>query len=122
MGLKIERATRSLASRCLCGVRIMPAAIRSNQRLRVLWPPGAAFVRANPAMRLEHTVDHRPGGFNSILACEQRSVASHGVAQEPFVGRFFARLFIGQIKLALFSDELLPSKLHASGKGHRGIR
>ena len=71
-------------------------------------------------MVLKDWIDHRPGGLNRVLTGEKRAVAGHGVAQEPLVGRFLARLFIEQVKLALVADELLAGALDASGQGNGG--
>ena len=65
-------------------------------------------------------LDHRPGGLNRVLTSEERAVASHGVAQQPLVGRFLSRLFFEQIKLSLVANELLPCALDASGEGDGG--
>ena len=69
---------------------------------------------------LEDRLDHRPGGLNRVLTGEERSVAGHGVAQEPLVGRFLSRLFFDQVEFSLVADELLPCALDASGEGDGG--
>ena len=72
-------------------------------------------------MFLEDWIDHRPGGLDRVLAGEERSVAGHGVAQEPLVGRFLSRLFFDQIEFSLIADELLACALDASGEGDSGV-
>ena len=89
------------------GAWIMPTAVWSDERVSLFRPPGAAFVTENRVMVLEDPIDHLPCGFNRVFASEERPVALHGVAQKPFVRRFLSRLFIGQIKLSLLSDEFL---------------
>ena len=66
---------------------------------------------------LKDWIDHRPGGLNCVLTGEERSIAGHGVAQKPLVGRFLSRLFFRQVELSLLPDELLPCELDASGEG-----
>ena len=44
----------------------------------------------------DHTIDHGPGGLDSIFACEERVVAGQGVAQQPVVRRFLPRLRVEQ--------------------------
>jgi hypothetical protein len=39
-------------------------------------------------------IDDRPRGFDCVLTGEKRSVAAHGIAQEPLVGRFVSRSFL----------------------------
>jgi hypothetical protein len=73
-------------------------------------------------MGLKNGIDDRPGGLNRILAAEERSVAGHGIAQKPLVGRLFSRLFVDQVEFPLIADELLACALNASGEGNGGIR
>ena len=79
---------------CAIGAWVMPSTIRSDEHISLFRSPGAAFVAANPMMVLENPIDHLPCGFNRVLASEQRPIASHSVAQKPFVRRFLARLFV----------------------------
>ena len=67
-------------------------------------------------MVLQNPVDDFPGGFNSILASEERPIAFHCVAQKPFVRRFLSWLLVGQGKLPLLSDEFLARELDARGE------
>lgn len=70
----------------------------------------------------EDWIDYCPGGFERVFTREERSVTGHGVAQKPFVGRFFSRLFFGQVKLSLLADELFSWKLYASSERNCGVR
>src|SRR5579872_5816171 len=79
-----------------------------------------ALVEESPGVFLKDWIDHRPSGLNRVFTGEERSVTSHGVAQEPLVGGFLSRLFFGQVKFSLVTDELLPCALDASGEGHGG--
>jgi hypothetical protein len=36
--------------------------------------------KGEPGTGLKNWIDHRPGGLDSILAGEERSIARHGVA------------------------------------------
>jgi hypothetical protein len=65
---------------------------------------------------LKDWIDHGPSGLNRTFTGEERSVAGHGVAQKPFVGRFRCRVFFKQVELSLVPDELLPCELDASGE------
>ncbi len=68
---------------CAIGARVMPAAICSDKCVSLFRPPSSAFVAGNREMVLEDPIDHLPCGFNCILACEERTVALHGIAQKP---------------------------------------
>ena len=68
----------------------------------------------------QNRIDHRPGRLDRVLAGEQRAVAGHGVAEQPFVGRPLVRLHVEQIQLALVADELLAGPLHPSGQRDGG--
>ena len=46
---------------------------------------------------LKDRIDHRPSGLNRVFTREECSIAGHGVAQEPFVGRFLSRLFFEKV-------------------------
>ena len=74
-------------------------------------PQLSAPVGSNPVVRLKDWIDHRPGGLDRVLTGEERSIAGHGVAQKPLVGRFLSRLFFEQVELSLLPDELLPCEL-----------
>ena len=67
---------------------------------------------------LKDWVNHRPGGFHRVLASEECSIAGQGVAQQPLVRRFLARLFLEEVELALLPDELLPGDFDASCDGY----
>src|ERR1035441_5950631 len=67
-------------------------------------------------VRFKDWLDHRPGCLDRVLACEERPIASHGVAQKTLVGRFFSQLFFEQVELSLLPDEFLPCDLDASGE------
>ena len=71
-------------------------------------------------MVLKDWIDHRPCCLNCVLTGEERSIAGHGVAQEPLVGRFLSRLFFDQVEFSLLANELLPGALDASGEGDGG--
>ena len=62
-------------------------------------------------VRLKDWIDHRPSGLDRVLTGEERSIADHGVAQKPLVGRFLSRLFFEQVELSLLPDEFLPCEL-----------
>src|SRR5579863_1938497 len=79
---------------CAIGAGIVPAAIRSDERVSLFRAPCAAPVTANPVMVLEDSIHHFPCGFNGVFAGEERPVALHGISQKPFVRRFLARLLI----------------------------
>ena len=63
-------------------------------------------------------IDHRPRGLNRVFARKERSIADHGVAQKPLVGRLLSRLIFEEIELALFPDEILSCELDASREGN----
>src|ERR1700691_5387843 len=65
-------------------------------------------------------IDDCPGGFNRIFTGEERTIASHGVAQKPLIRCFLPRLFFGQVEFALVADELFSCALHAGGEGDAG--
>jgi len=67
---------------------------------------------------LQDGINDCPGGFNRVLTREECSVANHGVAQEPLIRSLLARLFFAEVKLSLFSNEILPRDLHASSKSN----
>jgi len=66
---------------------------------------------------LQDWIDHGPGVLHRILTGEERSIAGHGIAQKPFVGRFLSRLLFKQVELSLLADEFLSRELDASGEG-----
>jgi hypothetical protein len=66
---------------------------------------------------LKDWVNYRPCGFHRVLASKECSIARQGVAQEPLVGRFLSRPFLGQVELSLLPDELLPGEFDASCDG-----
>jgi len=66
---------------------------------------------------LKDWIDHRPGGLDRVFTGEERSIAGHGVAQKPLVGRFLYRRLFEQVEFSLVPDELLPCELDASGEG-----
>jgi hypothetical protein len=70
----------------------MPTTGSGYDRICRFRPPGAALIWADRVMGLEDPIDNRPCGFNRVLACEERPIAMHGIAQEPLVRRFFSRL------------------------------
>ena len=49
------------------------------------------LIGANAVVCFQDWIDHRPGGLHCVLAGEERSIAGHGVAQKPLVGRFLSR-------------------------------
>ena len=55
-----------------------------------------------------------------MVTGKERAVAGHGVAQEPLVGRFLARLLFDQVKFTLVADKLLPRAFDACGQGDGG--
>jgi hypothetical protein len=71
--------------------------------------------RVAKVVGLKDWIDDRLGGLNCVLTGEERSIAGHGVAQKPLVGRFLSRPFFEQVEFSLLPDELLPGKLDASG-------
>ena len=79
---------------------------RSGRQLP--WAPNCQFVGAGTLVVRKDRLDHRPGGLNRVFTGEERAVASHGVGQEPLVGRFLARLFFEQVEFSLVADEVLP--------------
>ena len=79
---------------CAIGAWVVPTAVRSDEGVSLFRPPGSALVTANRVMVLENAIDHLPRRFDRVLACEERPIALHGIAQEPFVGRFLSGLFI----------------------------
>ena len=87
----------------------MPTAVGSDDCVSLIRAPTAAMVAANLVVFLKNGIDRRPGGFNRILAGEERSVAGHGVAQQQLVGRFFVRLLFEQIELPLIACLLYTS-------------
>ena len=101
----------------LLGSGVVPTAVRSDDRVSLFRPPTAALVGANPVVGLKDWIDHRPGGLNRVFTGEERSIAGHGVPQEPRVGRFLCRPFFEQVELSLVPDELLSCELDASGEG-----
>ena len=105
------------SSRRLRGFGVVPTAVRSDDRVSLFRPPTAALVGASPVVRFKDRLDHRPGGLDRVLAGEERSIAGHGVAQKPLVGRFLSRLFFEQVELSLVPDKLLPGELDARGEG-----
>ena len=72
----------------------MPAAVRSDDCISLFRTPSVSLVRTNPVVGFEDGIDHRPGGFHCVFPREQRTVASHGVAQKPLVGSFPSWPFI----------------------------
>jgi len=88
-----------------CG--FAPAAIWSDDRFSLFWTPAAALVWANLGVVFQDRIDDRPGSFHGILTCEKRSIAGHGIAQKPLVGRFVFRTLFQQVGLSLFPDELI---------------
>ena len=112
-----KAAAAGSSSGCLFGSGVVPAAIRSDDRVSLFRPPSAALVGASPVVGLKDWIDHRPGGLYRVFTGEERSIAGHGVAQKPLVGRFLCRPFFEQVELSLVPDELLPCDLDASGQG-----
>jgi hypothetical protein len=99
----------------------MPTAVRRDDRVSLLRPPGVAFVQANAVMVLEDRIDHNPRGLNRIFSREERAVAGHGVAEKPLVGRFVSRPLFRQVEFSLLSNEILACDLHARGKSNGWI-
>jgi hypothetical protein len=62
---------------------------------------------------LEDGLDHCPGRLHGILASKERSIASHGVAQQSLIRRLLPRLLVKQVKLALIAHKLLSCSLDA---------
>jgi hypothetical protein len=96
----------------------MPTTVRRDDRVSLLRPPTAAFVGANAVMILEDRIDNCPRGLNRVFAREKGAVTSHGVAEQPLVGRFVARPNFRKVKLSLLSDEILARELHARGNSY----
>src|SRR5436309_2654653 len=71
--------------------RVVPAAVRRDERVSFFGPPGAGLVWTNPRMSLEDAIDRGPRGLHCVLAREQCPIAGHGIAEQPLVGRFFSR-------------------------------
>jgi hypothetical protein len=65
---------------------------------------------------LEDWIDHRPSGLDCVLTSKERSIADHGVAQEPLVGRFLPRPLFEKVELALLAHELLASELKRAAR------
>ena len=59
---------------------------------------------------LQNRIDYRPCSFNRILAGKERSIADHGIAQEPFVRCLFAWLLFEQTQLLLNPDKTVSGK------------
>ena len=91
----------------------MPAAICRDQRVGGFRAPGPALVGQGRMMVAEHGLDHRPGGFDSILAREQRVITGHRIAEQALVGLFVEVLGFVQAQLAQGADEALPGLFHA---------
>ncbi len=72
----------------------MPAAVPSDECIRLFRPPTAGLVAASLVVVIENWIDHRPGSLNRVLTGEERGIAYHRVSQEPLVGRFLSWLFI----------------------------
>src|SRR5664279_4370326 len=97
----------------------MPAAVRSNDPVRLLRSPAAPCVRAHSRVAGQDWSDHRPGGFDRIFAGKQRSIADQSVAQQALVRRLAARLLLEEIQLPLLPQEILPRTLDASRERDR---
>ena len=82
-----------------------------NASIGLFRSPTAALVGTNAVVFLKNGIDHRPGGFDRILAGEERTVAGHRVTEEPLVGGFLSRLFFSQIEFSLIADEFLSRAL-----------
>jgi len=94
----------------------VPTAVRGKKRVGLFRTPTAAFVRQSARVRSQDRINYRPCGFYSVFARKERAIASHRVAQKPFIRRFLFRPFLQQVELSLLSDELLSRELDASGE------
>jgi hypothetical protein len=108
---RFYRVDESRSSGCIRRFGIVPTAIRRDDRVSLLRSPAAALVGASPMVRFKDWLDHRPGCLDRVLTGEERSIASHGVAQKALVGRFLSQLFFEQVELSLLADEFLPGTL-----------
>src|SRR5271169_6809832 len=102
------------SSRCLSGHWIVPTTVGTDERVSFLRPPSESLVGPNPMVCLQDWIDPGPGGLHRILTGEERSIAGHGIAQKPFIGRFLSRLLFQQVELSLFADEFLSRELDPS--------
>src|SRR5271170_8528702 len=115
---RAETRRAALSSGRLQGRRVMPAVAFGDNFISFFWSPTAALIRANQMVVLKDSVYHFPCGLNRIFTGEERSIAGHSVAEEPFVGRFRAQEFFEQVEFPLVADEFLPDALDASGEGN----
>jgi len=90
----------------------------SNDRVSLFRSPAAALVGASPVVGPKNWIDHCPRGLNRAFTRKERSIADHGVAQKPLVGRFLSRLIFEEVELTLFPDEIFSCELDASGEGN----
>lgn len=52
----------------------------------------AAYVWLIIMVVPENWIDHHPSGLHGVLMRKQRSIADHGITQQPLVRRFFSRV------------------------------
>src|ERR1700677_2326031 len=87
---RIKTTARYPSFGCLIWFGILPTAVCTDDRGSLARSPRVALVRADAVVRLKDGINHSPGGLNCVLTGEKRSVASHRVAQKPFVGHLFS--------------------------------
>src|SRR6266481_4667596 len=104
-----------------CQRRIVPAAVRHDERVGLFRSPRTLLVRDRPGMGREDGIDGPPGCFDRVPSREERAVTAHGVAQQALVGRLGADQLLDHIQLALVADELFAGTLDAGGQGDRGV-
>src|SRR5262249_4679218 len=88
------------------------APIALQQLVGFAWSPGARWVVGEAARRqrvpdVKDGLDYGPTRFDHICALEQRGIADHAVAQEPFVsGGVFDTEVAGIIEIHVDESEL----------------
>jgi hypothetical protein len=63
---------------------VVPATVRRDKRVR-FGPPVPGLVGTAATVGLQDSIDRRPCGLDRVLPGEERSVAGHGIRQEPLV-------------------------------------
>src|ERR1700752_3310633 len=71
--------------------RIVPPLGASNELDRFGWAPGAGFVGKNRTLPMKRVVHHGPGRFDTVVANEERGVATHRITEKSLIREFFAR-------------------------------
>src|SRR5574340_334537 len=99
--------------------RALPAAERRDQRLGLARPPGARLVFRDRRRRRQHRVHHPPRGLDAVLPREERRIADHGIADQPFVGSHLVALLVADEEFRLTPDHLFSRHLGARSDGHR---